>query len=55
MKEYVFLVTQTSTVKGIVSADSEEEAKKKILNNDYDDIIDETDCELKEVIKLEEI
>ena len=40
MKEYEFEVQATLTYYGVVTAESEEQAKEKCINNDYDDIID---------------
>lgn len=43
MKDYGFTATRSVIVKGYLSADNEEEARKKILAGEWDDIIDETD------------
>ena len=53
-KEYVFDFKGTIGGYGIVTAGSEEEAKKKIMSNDYDDIIDTWDMEIKEVTSIRE-
>ena len=39
-KTYIFTRKVTGTEWGIVTATSEEEAKQKIMNDDYDDIIE---------------
>lgn len=41
MKSYGFTATRAVIVKGYVTANNEEEAKKKILTGEYDDIINE--------------
>ena len=46
MKNYNFEVAHGYQILfGCVTADSKEEAKEKILNEDWDDIIDEYDSE----------
>lgn len=53
MKHYGFTATRSVIVKGYVSAENEEEAKKKILANEYDDIIDEYDRGgIKDVVEV---
>lgn len=54
MKNYVFEFVATESGYGVVSANNEEEARKKILNDEYDDIIDIWDKEIKEITKIEE-
>lgn len=39
---------------GVVYAENEEEAKEKVLNKDYEDILDTWGMEVKEVTKIEE-
>lgn len=39
-KTFIFTRKVTGTEWGIVTATSEEEAKQKIINDDYDDIIE---------------
>ncbi len=43
MKHYGFIATRSVIVKGYLDAENEVEAKKKILAEEYDDIIDESD------------
>lgn len=53
-KCYQFGFEATISGYGIVYAESEEKAKKKILNKDYEDILDTWDMEIKQVTKIEE-
>jgi hypothetical protein len=53
-KEYVFDFIATIGGYGIVIASNEEEALEKIKNEEYDDIIDTWDMQIKEVTKIEE-
>ena len=43
MKDYGFTATRSVIIKGYLSAENEEEAVKKILAGEWDDIIDESD------------
>lgn len=52
-KQYIFKAKILNTCKGYVFAESEEEAKEKIMNGDYEDIYDEYDGEIKEVLSVE--
>lgn len=46
MKSYGFLLVHSYTIqKGYLDAESEEDAKQKILNEEWDDIIDEYDTD----------
>ena len=51
---YRFVVKMNCTGYGIVQAESIEEAKENILNENYDDIYDMTDYEILDVIEIEE-
>lgn len=53
-KEYQFEFNGTVSGYGIVTAQSEEEAKKKVQNGEYDDIIDTWGMEIAEVTSIEE-
>ena len=53
-KEYRFEFMGTIGGIGFVTASNEEEARKKILDNDVDDIINTWDMEIKEITKIEE-
>ena len=47
MNTYGFEVAHGySILKGVIDALNEEEAKQRILNGDWDDIIDEYDCDV---------
>lgn len=57
MNEYIFTCKTRGIAKGYVTAESKEEAKKKILNSDYDDITDEyadetTDVNLEDIEEI---
>lgn len=54
MKSYRFEVKMECVGTGWVTANSLEEAKQKILNNDYEDIYDMCDHEIAEIIDIEE-
>lgn len=54
MPTYRFLIEIVSMGKGYVEADSIEEAKQKIEDEDWDDIYDVTDEEYGEIIEIEE-
>lgn len=51
---YKFTVKMNCVGFGVVEADSIEEAREKILNEEYDDISDMTDYEILDVIEIEE-
>ena len=53
-KVYQFEFEGTIGGYGIVTASTEEEAKKKIINKEYDDIMDTWGMEIKEITKIEE-
>lgn len=55
-KEKCYQFDFIATIKGygIVYAESETEAKEKIDNNDYDEIMDTFDMEIQEVTRIEE-
>ena len=55
MKEFQFDFIGTQGGYGIVYADNVEEAKRKILNGEYEDIMDTWDMEITEVTNIEEI
>lgn len=47
MNTYGFEVAHGySILKGVIDAPNEEEAKQRIMNGDWDDIIDEYDCDI---------
>lgn len=54
MKTYQFEFEAIENGYGIVSADSTEEAKKKILDGNYDDIMDTWDMTITKIINIEE-
>lgn len=54
-KEYTFLCLAEEIARGYVFAKNAEEAKQKILNNDYDDVADTYDMNMKEITFLEEV
>jgi hypothetical protein len=54
-KEYKFLAVAKEIAKGYVIAKNEDEAKKKILDNDYEDIWDTYDMELEKIVEIEEV
>jgi len=54
MKTYQFTFNATEGGYGIVTAENEEQAKEKVLNGDYDDIMDTWDMEITEVTSIEE-
>lgn len=51
---YRFTVSMTCTGYGIVEADSIDEAKVKIFNNEYEDIYEHEDFQVLGLIELEE-
>ena len=51
-KEYKFSCVVEQMVRGYVTAKNEEEAKQKILNDNYDDIADTYNMVMKKVIIL---
>ena len=53
-KQYTFEVKQTNKARGVVLAESKEEAKEKIMNYEYEDIFDEYDTEIVEVLDIKE-
>ena len=53
-KSYQFEFEATICGYGVVYAENEEEAKEKILNEEYDDILDTWGMEIKEITKVEE-
>lgn len=53
-KSFNFLIEQTCIGKGYVTADTKEEAIKKIKNGEYDDIYDTVDYEDGDIIEIEE-
>lgn len=60
MKSYGFLVAHGyQTLKGYLDAEDEDDAKEKILNEEWDDIIDEYDTSVLtvgyEVVEIWEI
>ncbi len=54
-KTYQFDFIGKTGGNGIVTARNEEEAKKKVQNGEYDDIIDTWDLEVEEITAIEEI
>ena len=54
LKIYQFDFNGTISGYGIVTAKNEEEAKEKIINHDYDDIIDTWDMQIKEITNIKE-
>ena len=54
-KEYQFEFTASIGGYGVVYANNEEEAKEKVLDGDYEDVIDTWDMEIEEVTKIEEV
>lgn len=54
MKTFKFDFIATEGGYGIVCADTVEEAKAKIMNNDYDDILDTWDMQITEILDIEE-
>lgn len=55
MKTYQFDFNATQRGYGVVYADNVEESKRKILEGDYEDIIDTYDMEITEITNIEEI
>lgn len=55
MKTYQFDFNATQRGYGVVCADNVEEAKRKILEGDYDDIIDTYDMEITEITNIEKV
>lgn len=53
-KYYQFDFEGTINGCGIVCAKDEDEAIEKVLNGDYEDIIDTYDMEIKKVTRIEE-
>lgn len=54
-KQYTFMVYAKVMYVGVVSATSEEEAKQKCYNNEYDDIIDQCESEVDwDTLQIEE-
>lgn len=53
-KSYQFDFRGTIGGYGLVTACSEEEARKKILSGEYDDIMDTWDMEITEVVDVKE-
>ena len=53
-KQYTFEVKQINKARGVVFAESKEEAKEKIMNYEYEDIFDEYDTEIVEVLEIKE-
>lgn len=53
-KEYQFEFKGTVGGYGIVTAQNEEEAKKKVQSGEYDDIMDTWDLEVTEITSIEE-
>ena len=54
LKTYQFDFNGTISGYGIVTAKNEEEAKEKIINHDYDDIMDTWDMQIKEITNIKE-
>ncbi len=54
-KEYQFTFNGNIGGYGIVSAKNEEEARKKILKQEYDDVMDTWDMDITEVVEIKEI
>lgn len=55
MKTYQFDFIATEGGYGIVCAETEDEARQKILNGDYEDIIDTWELEITEITNIEEV
>jgi hypothetical protein len=55
MKTYQFDFNATQRGYGVVCADNVEEAKRKILEGDYEDIIDTYDMEITEITNIEKV
>lgn len=53
-KQYNFLCVVEEVGRGYVMAKNEEEAIQKILNGDYEDIVDTYDMKVKSIIEIEE-
>lgn len=53
-KEFKFFGVATELVRGYVTAENAEEAKQKLLENEYDDIVDSYDTRIKEVLEITE-
>lgn len=53
-KQYIFKAKILNTCKGYVFAESEDEAKEKIMNGEYEEIYDEYDGEITEVLNIVE-
>ena len=51
-KGYVFRAKILNTCEGYVEAKSEDEAKEKIMNGEYEEIYDEYDGEITEVLNI---
>ena len=55
MKDFMFIATGTQWMKGYVHAEDAEEAHRKILAGDYDDIIDSGGDEIDDVVEMWEV
>ena len=55
MKTYQFDFIATEGGYGIVCAETEDEARQKILKGDYEDIIDTWNTEITEITNIEEV
>lgn len=53
-KEFKFFGVSTELVRGYVTAENEEEARERLLENEYDDIVDSYDTRIKEVLEISE-
>lgn len=58
MKQFKFIATAVCRIGGTIYADTEEQAKAYILNNDFEPMVDEIEDyeieEVEEVLDLEE-
>lgn len=55
MKNFGFIASGSQWMKGYVSAEDAEDAHRKILAGDYDDIIDSGGDEIEDVVELWEV
>jgi hypothetical protein len=55
MKTYQFDFIATEGGYGAVCAETEDEARQKILKGDYEDIIDTWNTEITEITNIEEV
>lgn len=54
MKDYTFIAKTSEQAKGYVEAENIEDAKRKILKGQYDDIVDTYDMKICEVVDIKE-